>query len=99
MGKWEIEESEEPLEKLKISGDAQTKTFPQMNSFHFDQTKKKKVVWNVFVLKRAENENKEHSAIMDEEPDESAEMNFNWREVLQFFFPDLMQHPHNQVIA
>lgn len=42
MGKWEIEESEEPLEKLKISGDAQTKTFPQMNSFHFDQTKKKK---------------------------------------------------------
>lgn len=61
--------------------------------------KKKKVVWNVFVLKRAENENKEHSAIMDEEPDESAEMNFNWREVLQFFFPDLMQHPHNQVMA
>lgn len=54
-----------------------------------------KKVWNVFILNRAENENKEYTAIMDEEPDERAEMNFNWHEVLQFFSPDLMQHPHN----
>lgn len=39
-GKWETEESVEPLERLKISGDAQSKTFPQMNKFPFDQTKK-----------------------------------------------------------
>lgn len=49
----------------------------------------------MFILNRAENENKEYTAIMDEEPDERAEMNFNWHEVLQFFSPDLMQHPHN----